>query len=215
MKILRRYRRISAILLLTLFAIACSSTQEMTSLDTATDWKVKTVGKGHKLPAGTDPEAGYSYTANGGYIGSGIPWRVFGKRIKKDSTVLKHREGRNAQLPYALTAFEARNGEWVYNGNCFSCHGGKVNGKVVPGLGQSRSDFTRNGKPVAWALDQIVKLKYGKDRPEREAYQPFGQMFEAIQPRTYRYTGMGHERHHARQRRTAPLECGQEKNTLL
>ena len=167
--------------LLSLIA-ACSSSRDLTSWDTATDWKVKAVGGDHQLPQNADPQAGYAYAANGGYIGSGVPWGVFGKRIQKDSAVLDHREGRNRQLPYPLTAFQAGNGEWVYNGNCFSCHAGKINGQVIPGLGQSRSDFTRNGKPAAWGLDLIVKLKYAKERPERQAYQPFGQMFRAIQP---------------------------------
>jgi mono/diheme cytochrome c family protein len=169
-----------AILLIAALA-ACTSAQEWQMSDTDTDWTVLAAGQGHELPEG-DPEAGYRYAANGDYIGSGVPWRVFGRWIKGDSSILPGREGRNADLPYALTAFAAPNGEWVYNGNCFSCHGGKLMGEVVPGLGDSRSDFTRNSKAAAGALDFLVKLKYGKDQPEREAYQPFGQMFKAIQP---------------------------------
>ena len=89
-----------------------------------------------------NPEAGFTYLTQGGYVGSGFPWSF----ARVDSTSRKdtvlNREGANALVAWTSIAFEADNGAIVVSGSCFSCHAESLQDSIIPGLGGRRSDFT-------------------------------------------------------------------------
>ena len=161
---------------------ACNVYKDLPAVPETSDWKSKIIPASPQIGGG-DPEKGFDYIINGDYIGSGIPLDLMAKRLQKrgNDPVLK-REGINANIPYVLTAFRAANNIDVVNGNCFTCHAGSVNGKIVLGLGNSFSDFQTNMKPLSKGLRLAMKLKYGKKSPEWAAYQDFDYYFKESAP---------------------------------
>ena len=160
----------------------CDTYLELPRTDFGQSWKTKTIAPSPQSEGG-DPIKGWEYLIYGDYIGSGIPYAVLGKRLgnKKKDAVLQ-RSGPNATLPFNLTAFSAKNGVLVTNGNCFACHASTFDGKVVIGLGNSFSDFRRNLKPLGKGLRLGMRLRYGKDSPEWAAYEDFGYYFTRMAP---------------------------------
>lgn len=161
---------------------ACHSYRELPGTKTEEEWKVK------HLPAypqqlDGDAEAGYAYIGSGAYVGSGVPYAFFKSRIPQQTDTVLRREGINAEMPYALSVFDAAaNGVPVMGGNCFTCHAGAVNGQVVPGLGNSFSEFENNLKPLGALMRTGMKIKYKKDAPERLAFEDFSRYFQSMAP---------------------------------
>src|SRR5690242_4515109 len=91
-----------------------------------------------------DPAKGYDYLINGGYITCGIPKslydRVFGAPNVLD--VLPGRTGDDAHLPYYYSVATSAEGVQVVSANCLTCHAGKIDGKLIVGLGAADRDFT-------------------------------------------------------------------------
>lgn len=175
-------RKYTFLLFLIIVTIACNSIKELPEPATHTGWKVKEM-PAYTQTQGGDPEAGYAYLIYGDYIGSGIPMELFKKRIEKlgKDTLLK-RTGVNENIDYTLTAFKAKNGQMVVNGNCLTCHAGALHGEIVIGLGNSFSDFQFDLRPLSRAMNMGMKLKYGKDSEEWEAFEDFQHYFEASAP---------------------------------
>lgn len=170
------------LILASLFLIvACSMYKDLPTPITDQSWKSKLIPASPQIGDG-DPEKGLDYIINGDYIGSGIPIAIMEKRLRKSSDNVLNREGLNKNIPYVLTGFEAENGVAVLNGNCFTCHAGKINGNVVLGLGNSFSEFTGNAKPLSKGMRTAMKLKYGKKSPEWMAYENFDHYFAAAAP---------------------------------
>ena len=169
------------IFLVMIVLVACNVYKDLPPPPATQDWKTKMIPTSPQIGGG-DPELGYDYIINGDYIGSGIPYDVLEKRLRKSKDTVLKREGLNANTPYILTAFEAANGIEVLNGNCFTCHAGALNGKVMVGLGNSFSDFQNNLKPLAKGLRFGMRLKYGKKSPEWEAYEDFDHYFSGMAP---------------------------------
>ena len=130
-----------------------------------------------------DPEMGFAYMKSGEYIGSGVPWAMFKNKMDKmrDSTT-DVEVGPGYYLNYKISLFKAPNGEKVVSGNCFTCHGTTFNGKLHYGLGDTFYDFTKSQKTPANILNTLVKLKYNKRKPEREAFENFGNYYKALAP---------------------------------
>ena len=167
--------------LLTLVFWACNAYKDLPEPSRETDWKVKKISAHPQTPGG-DANAGFDFLKTGNYIGSGVPIELVEKRLGKYEDKVLEREGVNANMPYIATAFAAKNGEIVVNGNCFTCHAGKLNGEVVVGLGDSFSDFRRNMAPLGKALKLGMRLKYGKDSEEWTAYEDFSYYFAGMAP---------------------------------
>lgn len=174
-------RKIGGVLLALVFIYACNSYKDLPAPAVNTGWKVKRL-PAHPQQEGGDPEAGLNYIIYGDYIGSGIPYEVFAKRIKERKEQALEREGINQPLPYILTAFEGLEGVEVVNGNCFTCHAGRLNGELVLGLGNSFSEFQNNLKPLSKAMDLGMKVKYGKKSEEWTAYEDFRRYFQISAP---------------------------------
>ncbi len=146
-------------------------------------WKTKV------LPAtpqhmGGDPVAGLDFLINGDYIGSGVPYSIMlsaAPRMPQDRPF--ERDGINAPLPYFMTAFTAPNGAQVANGNCFTCHAGRVAGQLVVGLGDSFSDYESSMVNMGKMMRVGMGLKYSKRDPETEAFRDFGRYFRRMAPK--------------------------------
>ena len=161
--------------------IGCNAYRELPGGKVDDNWKVK------QLPAspqqeGGDPKAGLDYLIYGDYIGSGIPYDFFKKKMSNQPDTVLRREGDNANVGYGATVFAAPNGVKVVNGNCFTCHAGELNGEVVLGLGNSFSDYRKNLKPMAKLMRFGVDLKYKKESEEWRAFEDFSNFFGEMAP---------------------------------
>lgn len=128
-----------------------------------------------------DPEKGYNYLIYGDYVGNGFPWEFMKKMARAEDTVLR-RTGDNANTTYFFNVFTNQAGMKVVSGNCFSCHAGELNKKVVLGLGNTTYDFTQNTSFQISALNFLVKNKYGKDSPEWKSYEEQAKWLTSIAP---------------------------------
>ena len=168
--------------LIVLLIGGCRGYQDLPGTETANSWKVKVLPPSEQQLDG-DPIAGFDYIAGGAYLGSGVPFEVMQKRFSGTKDTVLRRAGVNASIPYAVSVFEAAKGEvLVMNGNCFTCHAGEVNGQIVPGLGNSFSDYQKSFKPVGKVMKVGMDLRYKKDDPEWKAYEDFAQYFKAMAP---------------------------------
>lgn len=93
-----------------------------------------------------DPERGYRALVNEPYMRCGLPYNAY-RQITGTvlpEQLLKGREGRNAELPYHLTAYTTASGVELVVNNCLSCHSGYFNGRLIIGLGNESLDFTED-----------------------------------------------------------------------
>lgn len=106
-----------------------------------------------------DPARGYQALINQPYIHCGLPWNAYRKAAAPPSNdqLLPGREGRNAELPYQLTAYTARSGVDLVVNNCLTCHAGYFNGKLIVGLGNESLDFTEEPSRRAEAAGAYVE----------------------------------------------------------
>jgi mono/diheme cytochrome c family protein len=99
-----------------------------------------------------DPQAGYEDLLNRPVVSCGLPYSAYKAGAgRPDPTLLQPgRRGRNAEMPYMLTAYRSGQGqEWV-SSNCLTCHAARFNGEFVMGLGNEFLDFTAD--PLAEAV---------------------------------------------------------------
>ena len=91
-----------------------------------------------------DPAKGYRALVNEAYVPCGIPYsaysQVFGAASEADK--VPGREGRNATLAYNFTSMKTKEGVELVTSNCLTCHAGRINGKLVVGLGAADGNFT-------------------------------------------------------------------------
>lgn len=145
--------------------------------------------KSQRLPATPqdttgDPVAGFDYLIHGDYIGSGVPLSIMRSSAKRMPAAQPYpRNELNQGIPYMMTAFVAPNGAEIANGNCFTCHAGKVNGELVVGLGDSFSDFEGNMVFMGTMMRFGMKLKYKQEDPLTEAFEDFGNYFKRMAPK--------------------------------
>ena len=90
--------------------------------------------------------AGYDALVNKGYVSCGIPYSAYRQSAAPvpASRLLPARAGRNAELPYNLTAHVTPSGVEVVAPNCLTCHAAQFNGRLIVGLGNESADFTRD-----------------------------------------------------------------------
>ncbi len=107
-----------------------------------------------------DPQAGYDALVNRVVVTCGLPYDAYlastgaaapdpGDEPEAEpeakpglELALAGRRGRNAELPYALTALTAESGVELVTSNCLGCHAAPLDGELVIGLGNEFLDFT-------------------------------------------------------------------------
>ena len=95
-----------------------------------------------------DPAVGRLALLNRAVVTCGLPYSAYAASTGAPAPEyqLRGREGRNAELPYSLTAHTSKSGVELVTGNCLGCHAAPLNGELVIGLGNELLDFT--GDPV-------------------------------------------------------------------
>lgn len=142
---------LTAILLL-LFIVGCS------------DGEAPAVAKAEPGPVSPaeqrpgDPEVGYDVLVNGGYVTCGIPYSAWARaaRPPESTPTLPDRAGRNADMPYYLTAHGNEQDVEIVSTNCLLCHGGVLNDELIIGLGNESLDFTEDPREAVDAVGAYV-----------------------------------------------------------
>ncbi|HOZ79421.1 MAG TPA: c-type cytochrome [Ferruginibacter sp.] len=129
-----------------------------------------------------DAARGYEYLTTGDYLKSGIPYSLFALGIPKDSNNFLNRAGVNKNIPHDFTAVKAPNGEMVVAPNCLQCHAQVFEGKLVMGLGNSLSDFTKQVGGTALMAEKFLQNMKGDNAKKYEAAKNFISSIKAIAP---------------------------------
>jgi len=126
-----------------------------------------------------DPNAGYTALVNEPYVGCGMPYTAW-RRLAPETEpadLIPGREGRNAELPYFMTAHVNANGVEVVSNNCLVCHAGRIGDKVIVGLGDAFADFTGD------ALSLVTQAgRYVQGPAETDAWARWADRIEGIAP---------------------------------
>ncbi|BBA32495.1 uncharacterized protein sS8_0530 [Methylocaldum marinum] len=130
-----------------------------------------------------DPQKGYEALLNAPYITCGIPYSVYKETASPPdpAALVPGRPGRNAELPYSLTAYTTPKGVDLVVNNCLSCHAGFFDGKLIIGLGNENLDFTED---LTAAVEGVGA--YVEDRAEAEEWRRWADRVRAVAP--YRVT---------------------------
>jgi mono/diheme cytochrome c family protein len=123
--------------------------------------------------------AGYRALVNAPYVSCGIPFEAY-RRLSPDTDpgdLLPGREGRNAELPYDLTAHVNADGVEVVSSNCLTCHAARFDGELIVGLGNEFLDFTRDPRAAVNAAGAYVR-----GEKETAAWQRWADRIEGIAP---------------------------------
>ena len=126
-----------------------------------------------------DAAAGYRALVNAPYVSCGLPYRVY-KRLSAETDaadLLPGREGRNAELPYQLTAHVNADGVEIVSSNCLYCHASRFDGELIVGLGNEFLDFT--GDPRGGVNEAGLYVR-GDD--ETAAWKRWADRIEGIAP---------------------------------
>ncbi len=161
---------------------ACNTYRNLPVVNDEQDWIYESIPASPQATNG-DAERGFEYISSGDYVGTGIPYDVMAKRFGAYKDTLLHRKGDNANLPYSFTAFDMENGAKVMTGTCFTCHASYLDGQLIVGLGDSKSNYTKSLSIFALGINAMVKLKYRRNSSERQNFQPYGHLM----PKGMRY----------------------------
>lgn len=129
-----------------------------------------------------DAAKGYRALVNEAYVPCGIPdsayKRVLGTTDSAD--LIDGREGRNATLPYNFTAMKTKDGVDLVTSNCLTCHAGRVNGKLLVGLGNASGDFTADADTQKQNFELLGTLV--TDAKERVEYLKWKERVSVVAP---------------------------------
>ncbi|MGQ0506962.1 MAG: hypothetical protein ACT4TC_16750 [Myxococcaceae bacterium] len=128
-----------------------------------------------------DPAKGYLALLNNPYVSCGVPAGLFrlSPQANQAFDPLEGRQGANQSLPPEFTSVTTPSGVEVVSANCLTCHGGKLEGRYVVGLGNSTGDFTSDPSPLLkLAIPTLINPL------ERAELQKLSDRLEAIAPYT-------------------------------
>jgi len=106
-----------------------------------------------------DAIAGRRALLNAPYVSCGIPYTAY-RRIAPTTAEhlrLSEREGRNADLPYALTSHVNTEGMEIVANNCLTCHAGRIDDALIIGLGNEFGDFTQDPSRLTLQAGNLVR----------------------------------------------------------
>ncbi|MCX6315806.1 MAG: c-type cytochrome [Bacteroidetes bacterium] len=129
-----------------------------------------------------DATKGYQYLVTGDYLKSGIPFSFFAFAGPKDTNNFLNRDGYNKKLPHDYTAVKAPNGELVVAPNCLQCHAQVFEGKLIMGLGNAQSDFTRQMSGTAVMAEKMLQQLKGNESKKYDAARNFITAVKTISP---------------------------------
>lgn len=126
-----------------------------------------------------DPDAGRRALMNAPYVSCGIPYDAY-RRLNPEAATgarLAEREGRNAELPYALTSHVNEDGVEIVSNNCLTCHAGRINDEIIVGLGNEFGDFTRDPSRLV-----LQSGNYVRGTAQSKAWQHWADRIDGIAP---------------------------------
>lgn len=126
-----------------------------------------------------DPVAGREALLNAPYVSCGMPLEAW-RRLSPETDpadLLPGRSGRNADLPYFLTANVTDAGTEVAATNCLVCHAGRIDGQLIVGLGNAFGDFTQDARSLPTRVGSMVR-----GAAETAAWQHWADRIEGIAP---------------------------------
>ena len=128
-----------------------------------------------------DPRAGYEALVGAPYVGCGMPYSAYARLNPETDPrdMLAGREGRNAELPYSLTAMETADGVEVVSSNCLLCHAARFDDELVIGLGNEFLDFTGDPRDAVTSSGAYVR-----GAEETAEWQRWADRIEGIAPYT-------------------------------
>ena len=126
-------------------------------------------------------DAGWDFLRYGNYVGSGLPSEIYTSFFPMDAENLLGRDGDNATLPPSFVAFNIGD-KRVVGGTCFTCHGSKLDGEYIPGLGNSFSDYTGDQSQAFGLLSTLLISRYGVDSEEYQNAKGLIQSTQAAAP---------------------------------
>ncbi len=211
MKILKNY---FLVYLFSLFILSCSSennspeSQNNNNTPTIPVFETTAIPKYSQRVGNAND--GYTYLTTGDYMSSGIPYDAFILGIGKDNSNVLNRTGDNAVISPEFTAITAKNGVRIVALNCLQCHATKINNQFIIGLGNTNIDFTKNRADDIATLNTGIKILYGENSLEWEAYETFKKNIEIIGSKTITKTkGVN-----PADKTTMVLTAYRDKNTL-
>ena len=158
--------------------LSCSGLAPLKDGDGTQGWHYQIMPENPQDLSG-NPEAGFNYLVTGETIGTGIPVAMFGDEFGQFEDTVLMREGLNQYVDPTVTIFKAANGVEVANGNCFSCHSYSLDGEWYFGLGNINDEYQKSKKFPALLMNILVKRKFKKDSPEREALWQFWRLLQS------------------------------------
>ncbi len=163
-----------------LIALVVAACDEEGDADGAQDRFRSEVGPVPETPQRPgDAQAGYRALVNEPYVSCGMPYSAY-RRLTPETDpadLLPGREGRNAELPYHLTAHTNADGVEVVSSNCLLCHAAHFDGELVVGLGNEFLDFTTDPRALVNQLGAYVR-----GEGDTAAWQHWADRVEGIAP---------------------------------
>jgi len=116
-----------------------------------------------------DPARGYDALLNRAVETCGLPYSAYAKAAPDPGSQFPGRTGRNARLPYPLTAHQTASGVELVTTNCLACHAAPFDGRLVMGLGNAFLDLTRDPLSAVAATEAQVSGAAGRAEWQRWA----------------------------------------------
>jgi len=126
-----------------------------------------------------DAAAGYRALVNAPYVDCGMPYDAYHRLAPETDPrdILPGREGRNTELPYALTAHVNADGIEIVSSNCLICHAARFDGELIVGLGNEFLDFTQDPRITVNRVGTYVSTP-----AETAAWQRWADRIDGIAP---------------------------------
>lgn len=127
-------------------------------------------------------DEGLKYLLYGDFISSGVPYSVFTRIFGNSNTDDLERTGDSKGIPFRYNVATAANGERIVAPTCLGCHTEMLNGKRILGLGNNTADNTSDQSTLFTGAEAYIKLFYGQNSKEWEAFYPASRAYKAVSP---------------------------------
>ncbi|TNE68613.1 MAG: hypothetical protein EP344_01130, partial [Bacteroidetes bacterium] len=129
-----------------------------------------------------NPADGYNYMLYGDMVNHGIPLELYRQMSGANSPDDLGRTGDSKGIPYQFNVVTAPNGVKVVAPTCLTCHAEKLNGEIIIGLGNNTADHSYDHSANFRSADFGVKIRFGQQSNEWDAYFPLSRAYQAIGP---------------------------------
>lgn len=111
-------------------------------------------------------EAGYKYLVEGNAFSTGIPVEMYKLFVRMKDSKLAKWAGYSKFAINDFVIFKNEAGSVTATPGCLHCHAQQFNNEYIIGLGNSYSQFQVNTAPYLKLLEEVIKMRYGKNSGE-------------------------------------------------